>query len=262
MNVGSAPASLAVVIPMANEKASAVPLLREVVAQIACMAWFDVFVVFDRTCTDGTIDHVRDLAKDEPAIKVIWAPENRSLVDAYLRGYQAALASGAAWILEFDAGYSHLPAEIPAFLAAMTHGYDCALGSRFCAGGQMVGASWNRYLASRGGTLLTNLLIGTHLHDMTSGFQMFRREALERILANGLRSRGPFFQTEMKVYARDMQVAEIPIHYKPGSQLLRDGALVDAFAMLMRLFGDRLRGRLASGAGLGQVAFGAGDAHD
>lgn len=237
--------SLAVVIPMANERATAVLLLREVVAQISCLARFEVFVVFDRACTDGTLDVVRDYAKDQPAIRVIWAPENRSLVDAYVRGYGEALATSADWILEFDAGYSHSPIEIPRFIEAMKNGYDCAFGSRFCAGGRMVSPSWKRYMASRGGTILTNLLIGTRLQDMTSGFQMFRREALERILANGLRSRGPFFQTEMKVYARQMNVIEIPICYRPTSSSHHERAFSDALAMLLKLFGDRLRGTLA-----------------
>ena len=239
--------SLAVVIPMANESASAVPLLREVVAQISCVARFEVLVVFDRACRDDTINLVRDFAQKQPAIRVIWAPENRSVVDAYVRGYWEALATGADWILEFDAGYSHSPLDIPRFIEAMENGYDCAFGSRFCAGGEMVSPSWKRYVASRGGTILTNLLIGTRLHDMTSGFQIFRREALHRILAGGLRSRGPFFQTEMKVYARGMKVFEIPIRYRPTSNSHHERAFADAFTVLFRLFGDRLRGKLAGG---------------
>src|SRR5262249_1818511 len=100
---------------------------------------------------------------------------------------------------------------------------DCIFGSRFCKGGQMLGGSWRRYLVSRGGSAVTNLLIGTRLSDMTSGFQMFRRDALARILSIGLRSRGPFFQTEMKVYARVANIVEIPITYRPTESAVRSG---------------------------------------
>jgi dolichol-phosphate mannosyltransferase len=242
----SLPISLAVVTPMANERDSAVEFLRELIAHVSCFRRFEVFVIFDRASTDGTIDLVRAYAREQPAVRVIWAAENRGVVDAYLRGYSEAIASGADWILEIDAGFSHSPAEIPKFIAAIEQGYDCIYGSRFCSGGRMLNPPWKRLAASRGGTILTNLLIGTRLYDMTSGYQMFRRAALEKILANGLRSRGPFFQTEMKIYSRTMKICEIPISYRPTSGPLSNQALGDALFVLLTLFGDRVRGRLAS----------------
>jgi dolichol-phosphate mannosyltransferase len=242
----SVASSLAVVTPMANERDSAVRFLRELIAQISCFRRFEVFVIFDRASTDGTIDLVRSYAREQPAVRVIWAAENRGVVDAYLRGYSEAIASGADWILEIDAGFSHSPAEIPKFITAMEQGPDCIYGSRFCSGGRILNSHWKRLAASRGGTILTNLLIGTRLHDMTSGYQMFRRDALEKILANGLRSRGPFFQTEMKIYSRGLKVCEIPISYQPTSGPLSSQALRDALFVLLTLFGDRVRGRLAS----------------
>jgi dolichol-phosphate mannosyltransferase len=236
---------LAVVIPMANERDSAVPLLRDVVAELAGFEPFKVFVVFDHSCTDGTVDLVRTFAARQPAVQVVWAPENRCVVDAYVRGYREALASGAEWILEFDAGYSHAPSDIPRFVSRMAEGYDCVFGSRFCEGGRFLEPSWRRYLTSRGGTVLTNLLIGTQLDDMTSGFQMFNRRSLELILAKGLRSRGPFFQTEIKVYSHALKVCELPISYRATRSGARRGAVADAFTVLLKLFSDRMRGRLA-----------------
>jgi hypothetical protein len=51
---------------------------------------------------------------------------------------------------------------------------------------------------------------------MTSGFQLFTRATLETVLAKGISSKGPFFQTEIKTHCRDLRVAEIPIQYNAG----------------------------------------------
>ena len=83
-------------------------------------------------------------------------------------------------------------------------GNDCVFGSRFTQGAANLGTPWRRTV-SRGGTLLTNLLLGTRLTDMTSGFELFTRDALEHVLARGIRSRGPFFQTEIKAHCRDLR---------------------------------------------------------
>jgi dolichol-phosphate mannosyltransferase len=99
-------------------------------------------------------------------------------------------------------------------------------------------------MISRGGTLLANLLLGTKLKDMTSGFEMFTRDALSEILKKGLRSRGPFFQTEIKAYCRNLRIAEVPIQYRAASHNINNQALKDSFSNLWRLFRQRLQGQL------------------
>ncbi len=171
---------------------------------------------------------------------MVWAPENRGVVDAYVRGYCEALALQADWILEIDAGFSHQPSDIPSFFEKMTEGYDCVFGSRFCPGGSLTDSSRKRFWISWGGTFLTNLLLGTKLHDMTSGFQLFTRSALQMVLDRGIKSRGPFFQTEMKTYCRHLRIAEVPIHYRAASHAVGRKAIVDAVSNLWRLFQLRL----------------------
>ncbi|GAF97084.1 unnamed protein product, partial [marine sediment metagenome] len=82
------------------------------------------------------------------------------------------------------------------------------------------------------------------LKDMTSGFEMFTSGALQKVLDKGIKSRGHFFQTEIKAYCRDMQIAEVPIHYRAPSQNVNTAVIIDAFKNLFRLFGKRLAGNL------------------
>src|SRR5712692_9159099 len=226
----SANIDLGIVCPMANESGTAIQFVNDVLRQCQSESLRSVtfFAVLDHASRDGTLELLRDLAKRHTQLRVIWAPENRSVVDAYIRGYREAINSGCDWILEIDAGYSHQPSQIPRFFKKMAQGYDCVFGSRFCEGG-MMDAPFRRRLLSRGGTLLANTLLGTNLKDMTSGFELFTRPALEQVLDQGIRSRGHFFQTEIRTYCRNMRTTEVPIHYRVASVSVNRAVLTDAF---------------------------------
>ncbi|UCF44624.1 MAG: glycosyltransferase [Planctomycetota bacterium] len=231
---------------MANERSRAEEFVEAVLGQCRGRGFKLVkfFAVFDNACTDGTFEMLKG-SEDKPAeLELVWAPENECVVDAYVRGYREALGADCEWILEIDASFSHQPAEIPQFFDKMAEGYDCVFGSRFCKGGKFTDRPLSRYFMSRVGSILANIMLGTKLKDMTSGFEMFTRAALERVLERGIRSRGHFFQTEIKAYCRDMQIVEVPIHYRAPSTNVDAGVVADAFSNLWRLFRKRLAGDL------------------
>ena len=169
---------LGITCPMANEADNCVSFVRLLLQECGRFPFRRVrmFVVLDRVSIDGTRALLEEAARDEPRLEVVWAPENRCVVDAYVCGYKAALAAGCDWILEIDGGFSHDPADAPQFFQMMAQGYDCVFGTRFGRGGHFEESSIRRRLISRGGTVLTNLLLGTRLSDMTSGYELFGRE--------------------------------------------------------------------------------------
>lgn len=234
---------LGVVCPMANEQATAVEFVQSVLDQCPGFAAVTFFAVLDNACKDGTVDLLRELAGSVPQLLVIWAPENTCVVDAYIRGYKEALAADCDWILEIDGGFSHQPQEIPQFFQKMAEGHDCVFGSRFCKGGQFTDAPLSRFFISRAGSVASNLLLGTKLKDMTSGFELFSDTALRAVLEKGINSRGHFFQTEIKFHCRNFATAEVPIRYRAPSQNVSAGVLWDSFRNLFRLFTMRLTGR-------------------
>jgi dolichol-phosphate mannosyltransferase len=233
------PQTLAVITPLANERATIDQFVRRILVQLA--PHDRLFTIFDTSCTDGTLQRARELEEHEPRLTVIYAPENTCVVDAYFRGYKEALAANVDWILEIDGGLSHLPEQIPQFVQAMSQGYDFAGGSRFIPSGSFDGP-WSRYLVSRGGTWLTNLLLGTKMHDMTSGFECFTRAALARVVAEGVQSRAHFFQTEIRAAMHDYRWIEIPIRYACPSSSVGKSSLLDAFKVLWSLYRRRKRG--------------------
>jgi dolichol-phosphate mannosyltransferase len=233
---------LGIVCPMANEGDNAVAFCQAVLEQCSGFRKVTFFAVFDRANKDASLDYMRELERTEPRLRVLWAPENRCVVDAYLRGYKEALDAGCDWILEIDAGFSHQPGDIPQFFNAMEQGMDCVFGSRFI--GRFEKSSFKRRFVSWGGTVLANLLLGTRQTDMTSGFELFSRETISMVIGRGIQSRAHFFQTEIKTYCRNLDFVEVPITYRAASPRLGSSALKEAFRQLWRLFQLRLKEQL------------------
>lgn len=236
--------SLGIACPMANEEENCVRFVETMLGECGGFRQARMFVVLDGVSKDRTRALLEELSRREPRLEVVWAPENRCVVDAYMRGYRAALEAGCDWILEIDAGFSHDPREAPLFFSKIAEGYDCAFGTRFGHGGRIEDGSWKRRIISRCGGLLTNLLLGTHLSDMTSGYELFSRATLEMVIRKGVRSRAHFFQTEIKVSCRGLRCAEVPITYRCPSPRLSRKAVQEAFRRLADLVWARLRGRL------------------
>jgi dolichol-phosphate mannosyltransferase len=194
-----------------------------------------VFCVVDHSSKDSTRRKVEEYAHKDIRVLLVWAPENSCVVDAYFAGYRAAIDAGAQWILEMDGGFSHLPEEIPLFIAAINQGYDYVGGCRFMRGGSYKG-SVTRKMISWGGARLSNFLLGTRMRDMTSGFECFSRSAMLLILKHGVRSRAHFFQTEIKYLLRDTKWVEVPISYSNPSKSVGAGNLLEAFSNLYALY--------------------------
>lgn len=235
---------LGIVCPMANEGDDAVKFCRAVLQECQGFRRVTFFAVFDKVTHDRSLELMRALENSEPRLRVVWAPEDRCVVDAYLRGYNDALDAGCNWVLEIDAGFSHQPCDIPQFFDAMETGLDCVFGSRFLHEGGFERSSLKRRFVSWGGTALANLLLGTRQTDMTSGFEMFSSETLRMVIAHGIQSRAHFFQTEIKTYCRNLKFVEVPITYRAASPRLGSSSLKEAFCQLRRLTQLRLKGDL------------------
>ncbi len=225
--------SWAAVTPMANEEGDFHPFVDAVQKALDENPNGKVFFVVDKVSKDRTLELCNELSKTDPRFVTIWAPENKNVVDAYLRGYKEALNSGAEYIIEMDAGMSHDPASIKEFLKYLQNGYQCVFGSRFIEGGSMGDSPKNRRTLSKTGTVLSNILLGTKLHDMTSGYQGFRRDVVKRFTDYPLKSKAHFYQTELRYLLRKYKCIEIPIQYKAPSPRVSKNAIRNSIDTLM-----------------------------
>ena len=230
----------ALVIPMANEEPDFEPLIEAVTDVLDKLRCGKVYFVVDTVSKDATLDLCQAVSAKDPRFVTVWAPENRSIADAYLRGLKEALRGGHRLIIEMDAGLSHDPHAIPMFLRVLNEGNECALGSRYINGGSNVGSPLKRRFFSRTGTILAQLLLGAGLRDMTSGFQGYHAHIAEKLTQSRIRSTAHFYQTEVRYLLRNRRLMEVPIHYRAPSPRVSRKAIANSLKVLGYYFWKRL----------------------
>lgn len=222
-----------IVMPVANEEET----MEEILNEILALPYDNLYIypVIDSYSRDRTEEIIRRKESQNEKVKCIFYKESKGVISCYLEGFRRALADGAERILEMDGGGSHLPSEIPQFLQRMEEGYDCVWGSRFMEGGSMRQQPLYRRILSQGGTFLANLVLGTKLKDMTSGFEGFQRKVLESMNLDAFLSTGHMYQTEMRFYCRKLRTIEVPIHYVGTASSLKGSSVTEALRILFQL---------------------------
>jgi len=201
-----------VVLPTYEEAATIERLVDEVHSKLPADAQI---LIVDDNSPDGTGEIAARLSREIEAVHFLHRPRKEGLGPAYIAGFEQALREGAGLIVEMDADFSHSPAYLPRLLEAAERA-DVVLGSRYVAGGGV--SDWGplRQAISRGGSAYSRLMLGVGIRDLTGGFKCFRREVLEAIDLDSVRSRGYAFQVEVTYRAieRGFRVVEVPIVFR------------------------------------------------
>lgn len=221
----------ATVSPLANEEEVLPEFLASLLNIFDRLQSGKAYLVIDNASKDRTLEIAKEWQAKDPRIVVVWAPENRSVVDAYLKGYKVAYEAGHEFIIEIDGGMSHDPRALPMFIRVLNEGNECAFGSRYINGGSMVDSSFFRRTLSKSGSLAANILLGTPLSDMTSGYQGLNREIVKKLLDYPLKSKAHFYQTEVRYLLRRYRIMEVPIHYRAPSPSVSKKAIKNSISV-------------------------------
>ncbi len=198
-----------VLLPTYNE----IENIGTIVPAILDAAPVDVWILDDNS-PDGTGKAADALANKYERVRVTHRAQKRGLGAAYLDGFEHALDAGYDRILEMDADFSH-PTEILPVLLELSMEYDLVLGSRWVEGGGTKNWPWYRKLISRGGSIYARTLLGVGIKDLTGGFKCFRREVLEALDLDNVKTTGYAFQIELTYRAlkKGFSVKETPITF-------------------------------------------------
>jgi dolichol-phosphate mannosyltransferase len=169
-------------------------------------------LVVDDGSPDGTGEIADALAAKHPSIHVLHRKEKNGLGRAYLAGFAWALERDYDLIMEMDGDFSHNPDDIPKFLEAAANA-DLVLGSRYCGGIRVINWPLKRLLLSTSAARYVQIITGMPISDPTGGFKCFRRNALQAVGLETIRSNGYSFQIEMthRLWMNGYRVAEVPI---------------------------------------------------
>ena len=234
-----------VIVPTYNERENVERLVATVLAQDPRL---DILVVDDGS-PDGTGDIADNIAMREPRVNVLHRASKLGLGTAYLAGFEWALERDYEYIFEMDADFSHDPAHLPQFLAAIEHA-DVVLGSRY-RNNRVTVVNWpvTRLLLSFFANIYARVITGHQLYDATGGFKCFRRRVLESIDLGAVRSNGYAFQIEMsfRAWKKGFRLVEIPIVFvdrTEGQSKMSKRIVREAIWMVWRLRWWAMTGRI------------------
>lgn len=207
---------LSVVIPAYNEKAS----IHEILRRVRAVPLRKEIIIVDDCSTDGTRDVLREMAKSDGDLKVIFHERNQGKGAALRTGFREA--TGQIVIVQ-DADLEYDPAQYPELIQPIVEDQaDVVYGSRFIGETHRVLYFWHS-LANKFLTLLSNAFTNLNLTDMEVCYKVFRREVIQTI---ELKSDRFGFEPEVTAKvarftfpardgrpARKCRVYEIPVSY-------------------------------------------------
>jgi dolichol-phosphate mannosyltransferase len=234
-----------VIVPTYNERFNVARLIPAILAQDPSL---EILVVDDGS-PDGTGAIVDGIAANNARVHVIHRAGKLGLGTAYIAGFRWALERKYDLVFEMDADFSHNPERLPEFLEAIRDS-DVVLGSRYQNGHVNV-VNWpmSRLFLSYAANIYARFVTGLPIFDTTGGFKCFRRNVLESIDLNSVKSNGYAFQIEMsyRAWKRGFQLFEIPIIFvdrTEGESKMSKKIVREAIWMVWRLRWWSLIGRI------------------
>jgi dolichol-phosphate mannosyltransferase len=196
-------------------------------------------VVVDDNSPDGTGKIVDDLASRYP-VRCLHRPGKLGLSSGVIDGWKFARPESEA-VGAMDGDFSHDPNAIPAMVHALENGYDLAVGSRYVKGGGIRNWPMRRKIPSLVAIALAKPL--TPLRDITSGFFLVRRSAIEGVDLDPI---GFKIGLEVIAKAHYKKALEVPYVFTDrvaGQSKLNQGEIFNYLRQLRRIYAARLLGR-------------------
>jgi dolichol-phosphate mannosyltransferase len=198
-----------VIVPTYNEHEN---LPRKVPRILEQDPRIDVLVVDDAS-PDGTGRLALEMAAEEPRIHLLERETKDGLGKAYLAGFAWGLERDYDLIFEMDADISHPPDALPRMIEASKQ-YQVVVGSRY-VDGRVTVSNWpmSRLLVSYFGSWYARVITRMPVRDATGGFNCWRREVLQSVGLERIRSNGYAFQIELKfrAFRKGFSMIEVPI---------------------------------------------------
>jgi dolichol-phosphate mannosyltransferase len=246
--------TLSVIVPCYNERPNVAPMIRQLDAALAGIAWEVIYV--DDDSPDGTAAEVRRIAQDDPRVRCIRRIGRRGLASAVIEG---AMSSSADYVAVIDGDLQHDETRLPVMLEALKTGrHDLVVASRHLDGGDNAGLAnrW-RHVISDGGIWLARMFLPVRLSDPMSGFFMLPR-ALFEDLVRGLTGQGFKILLDLVLSSPGpLRVHEVPARFRErvAGESKLDALVMMQFAGLLidKIFGGLLPLRFVSFAAVGAI---------
>jgi dolichol-phosphate mannosyltransferase len=226
-----------VIIPTYKEREN----IEAIIKAISCLPIvFDILIIDDNS-PDGTATIVKDLQKSFQNLNIVERQGKLGLGTAYIAGFKWALEKGYSYVYEMDADFSHDPQDLlKLYKACAEDGADLAIGSRYICGVNVVNWPLSRVLMSYVASIYVRVITGMKIMDTTAGFKCYKKEVLENIRLDKIKSVGYGFQIEMKfkTWRLGYKIVEVPIIFtdrRLGASKMTGGIFNEALWGVLRM---------------------------
>lgn len=160
----------------------------------------DILFVDDNS-PDRTSDEVRRCASEDDRVRLIERFDERGLGSAIIRAAVVAVDDDYDFFINLDADLSHDPAQLPALLQAAIQddAVDVAIGSRYVAGGKIVGWPLRRRIMSRMVNRFATLFLRLPVRDCSGSMRCYRVSTLRDLDLTSLQCEGYALLEELLV---------------------------------------------------------------
>ncbi|MGB0599413.1 MAG: polyprenol monophosphomannose synthase [Rubripirellula sp.] len=209
----AAPTSVLIAVCTLNEADNIVPLVTQLRAAVPDAK----VLVVDDNSPDGTAELVSGLTSKDPLLQIVVRRNERGLGSAIRHAMQSAVEEQFTLFVNLDADFSHDPAQIPQLIERATESpeIDVVIGSRYVAGGNIVGWPLHRKFMSGMVNRFATLCLRLPVKDCSGSMRCYRVAALERIGMSNVRIDGYAVLEELLVILRrsGSKFAEVPITF-------------------------------------------------
>jgi dolichol-phosphate mannosyltransferase len=224
-----------IISPTYNEKKN----IKALVAQVLDLNPDYHLLIIDDNSPDGTASAVKELQTEYTNLHLEERPGKAGLGTAYIYGFKWALERDYEAVVQMDADLSHDPGDVLR-LVKQLEAHDLVIGSRYIHGVSVVNWPIRRLILSYGANLYSSIVTGMPLKDSTGGFKAWRREVLETVQLDQVRSQGYSFQIEMnfRTWRRGFTIIEEPIIFTDrtiGESKMSKTIMYEAIWMVWRL---------------------------
>jgi len=201
---------VSIIIPIYNEKQTIAEILDRVQkVNLKNLGLTKDIIVIDDASTDGS----GEILKNLKGINLLTQPINSGKGSAIRKGFQAA---DGDFIIMQDADLEYDPEEYPKLLKPLVDGKaDVIYGSRFIGSEPHRVLYFWHYVGNKILTTLSNMLTNLNLTDMETGYKVFTKEAIKKILPHLTAARfGIEPELTAQVAKKKLRVMEVGISYQ------------------------------------------------
>lgn len=166
---------LSVVIPAHNEEGCLEATVSSLIAKLRGDNIAHEILIVNDNSSDGTLDLCRELSEKFDSVRYVSNQLPNGFGFAVRYGLREFRGDVVAIVM---ADGSDDPQDLVAGFRKIEEGYDCAFGSRFMRGSQIVDYPAHKLVLNRLANWFIKAIFGIKYNDITNAFKLYRREVI------------------------------------------------------------------------------------